>query len=67
MMIFTDDPVSDFHRHDAEQEKKIEKLSVCDYCDEHIQDEYAYYINGEWICECCLGRHFRKDMVDYVG
>ena len=66
-MIFTDDPVSDFHRHDAEQEKKIEKLPVCDYCDEHIQDEYAYYINGEWICEFCLDRHFRKDMIDYVG
>lgn len=40
-----------FARHDAEQEAQLKKLPECSECGEHIQDEEAYYINGEWICE----------------
>lgn len=65
-MFFTDDPVADFARHDAEQQKELDKLPRCDYCDEPIQDDFYFLINDEVICESCLNRFFRKDVADYV-
>ena len=58
-MCWTDDPLLDFARHDAEQNRLLEQLPVCADCDEHIQDETAYYINGEWICENCMDSYRR--------
>ena len=49
-----------FARHDAEQETQLEKLPECSECGEHIQDEEAYYINGEWICERCMDSYKRE-------
>lgn len=48
-------------RHDAEKEAELEKLPECSECGEKIQDEYAYYINGEWICERCM-KDYRKEV-----
>lgn len=53
-MIYTDDPVADFNAWDAEQNMKLEMRPVCADCDQHIQEETAFYINGEWICEVCM-------------
>ena len=64
-MIFTDDPVADAERYDAEQQAKLERLPVCDYCDKHIQDDYYYEIYNEILCEDCLNKHFRKSVDDY--
>lgn len=61
-MIFTDDPISDFERHDAEQQAKLDKLPRCSICDVPIQDDYYYEINDECICEECLNDNFRKDV-----
>lgn len=61
-MIFpSDDPKADFDRWDAEQTKALEALPVCDYCDEPIQDDYFYEINGDVVCQECLDRNFRKE------
>ena len=59
-MLYSDDPIADFDRHDAEQNKQLARLPVCAYCDEPIQDEFCYEINGEYYCEDCLDMHFRK-------
>ena len=64
--VYTDDPIADFHRHDAEQQEWLEKLPVCSYCDEPIQDDYLYEINDELICEECLNDNFRKNVEDYI-
>ena len=53
-VFYTDDPLADFERYDEEQNKWLERLPVCVDCNNHIQDETAYYINGEWICEDCM-------------
>ena len=53
-MFMSDDPLRDYDRYEAEQEKRLSKLPHCADCDEPIQDETAYYINGEWICEDCM-------------
>lgn len=48
--------------HDAQQEQALSERPICADCDEHIQEEDAYYINGEWICERCMDSY--KRMVD---
>lgn len=65
-MSWTDDPVADFERHDREQTAALKLLPFCDYCNDPIQDEYLYDINGEFICEDCLDRFFRKRTEDFV-
>lgn len=59
-MPYTDDPLADFARYDAEQYELIKKLPRCSECDEHIQDERAYYINGEWICKECMNQYLKE-------
>lgn len=41
-------------RHDMEREEWREKHPICHYCGEHIQQETAVMIDGEWICDACL-------------
>ena len=53
-MFMSDDPLRDYDRWEAEQEKRLAKRPHCADCDQPIQDEEAYYINGEWICEECM-------------
>lgn len=62
----TDDPLADFERHDAEQQRRLDKLPRCGYCDEPITDDIYYEINGECVCEECLKEHHRKAVEDYV-
>ena len=59
-MPWTENPIADFEAWDAEQNGKLEALPVCADCDEHIQDEKAYYINGEWICMNCMSSYERE-------
>lgn len=50
----TDDPVRDFERHDAEQTEALKKRPQCSVCGEHIQEDMAYYIHDEWVCDDCV-------------
>ena len=45
--------------HDDEQQRQLERLPVCMECDEHIQEEYCYEFNGEYLCLRCLIEHHR--------
>ena len=65
-MSWTDDPLADFSRHDAEQQAKMDKLPKCDYCNKPITDDIYYEINGDIICESCLNDNFKKAVEDYV-
>lgn len=60
MMFYTDDPIRDAERYQAAQDNLLQSLPVCADCDEHIQDETAYYINGEWICRRCMEAYERQ-------
>lgn len=64
-MTFTDDPVADFLRHDAEKQAELNKLPVCADCGEPIQDEFCYYINDETICPDCMDC-YRRSVDDFV-
>lgn len=59
-MFFTDDPIADHYRWEDEQQKIIDRLPECADCENPIQDETAYYINGEWICESCMDAYRRE-------
>lgn len=52
--MWSDDPVADYDRYDAEQARKLKQLPICAECGEHIQNTYCYEIEGEYICKSCL-------------
>lgn len=64
-MYRTDDPIADFNRWDADQTEWLERLPVCSECGEHIQQEDAVCINGEWYCDECL-RVMRVAVEEYL-
>ena len=55
------DPLDDFNRYDREQTKRLEALPKCDICDEPIQHDHFYLINGDNVCPECLENEFRKE------
>lgn len=61
-MFYTDDPLRDFDRWDAEQQDRLKDLPVCDDCGETITSESAFYIDGSWICEDCIDA-YRMDVL----
>lgn len=46
--------VEEQSRIDAENEKWLQKRPICSWCEEHIQDEYAYEVEGKLICPNCI-------------
>lgn len=66
-MSYIPDAYDQWKAHDAEQQAELDRLPRCSECGEAIQDEYAYYINGEWIHEKCMNENYRKEVSDYVG
>lgn len=51
---------------DREMERRLARRPLCSICDNHIQDEEAYLINGEVICQECLNRDFKINVEDYI-
>lgn len=43
-----------FEMNELAYEQELQKLPVCDFCDEPIQDEFFYRIGNLSICEKCL-------------
>lgn len=52
--------------HIIEQERRLARRPICANCDNYIQDEEAYLINGEFICQKCLDRDFRIFVEDFI-
>jgi len=48
-------------RIDAENEEWLQKRPICSWCEEHIQDEYAYEIDNKLICPKCI-KEFRVEL-----
>lgn len=66
MSFYTDNPIKDFERHDAEQERELDKLPKCAECDHPIQDDECYEIGDELICHECLIKNHRKWTENYI-
>lgn len=65
-MFRSDNPIRDFERYDAEQQRKLDRLPKCAYCGEPIQDEYVFVINGKCLCEECLVDHHRIGIENFL-
>lgn len=51
---YSDSPYRDYERWEADQEAWLRARPVCAWCGEHIQEEYAYRIGDDLVCEDCL-------------
>lgn len=68
-MRYSDEPVLDAMRHDAEQEEKLNRLPLCECCGEPIQQEKAMYYCDQWCCEDCEDTFWlsiREDFLEKV-
>ena len=52
--MYSDDPLMDFERWDAEQYDELKERPCCSFCDEPIQENTAYRINDMLFCEECM-------------
>ena len=52
--FYSDDLDRDIARYLDYQDQMLERRPVCSECDEHIQDEQAYYKDGKYICLRCM-------------
>ena len=64
---FTDDPLKDFERYDAEREIALTKYPQCYFCGKHILEGRYYVIDEEIVCAECLDEFWGKDVDDYVS
>ena len=62
----TCDPDADFTRWDMELERQRARRPLCSHCGVRIQDEEAYLINGDFICEKCMEREFKVQVDDFT-
>lgn len=65
-MGFTDNPVADFEKYDAEHERIMSRLPVCCLCGERIQQDTAVYFYGKWVCDDCLDDMRKETLEDAV-
>ena len=43
-----------FAMHNEMKEARLRRMPVCCECKDHIQQENAVRINGDWYCDNCL-------------
>ena len=67
MFYYTDDPLRDFDRWDAEQQSMLDKLPRCVDCGKAIKDDDLYDIGGDLFCEDCMIKNFRRSTDYYIN
>lgn len=65
-MQFTDDPVLDAERFEAEQKERLDRLPLCECCGKPIQQEKAVYYNGQYVCESCEDQFWSDIREDFL-
>ena len=56
------DNYDQWESHERDREKRLAERPRCDICDQPIQDDHFYLINGDNVCPECLNNEFRKDI-----
>lgn len=51
-------------RSEAEMDAELNRLPLCDKCEERIQQESALRIDGRWFCESCVEDMMQRIEVD---
>lgn len=55
--------IQDHEIHEREKERRLMALPICDRCEEPIQDDYKYVINGEQLCEECFRDYVYREIM----
>lgn len=55
-----------FDQWDREQANAVALLPRCCECDEAIQDEYCFEINGELVCPACMEENHKKNTTGFI-
>lgn len=62
---------SDYSEEDLYQTKLYKEWlasrPICDYCDEPIEEDYAYEFDDQLICETCLLEYMRDNHLKRIG
>lgn len=66
-MFYSDDPVRDYDRYDAEMARREARLPVCDKCDKPIHDDEYYEVEGWTLCEECMKDMYGRRTEDFVN
>lgn len=53
-------------QYDAEQQAELDKLPICDICEQPIQDYYCFEINNALMCEDCMCDLYRVNTDDFI-
>lgn len=55
------DAYDDFIANDADHERWLAQLPVCEVCGNPIQDDYYYEFGDDKVCCDCLGDYLKKN------
>lgn len=56
-----------FVQHEKKQQAELDKLPLCDCCEEPIQDYECYFIGNELLCEDCMNDSYRVYTDDFMN
>lgn len=48
--------------HEEQMERELEARPVCDHCENRIQEEFCYEVEGMTICPRCMDTYFRREL-----
>lgn len=60
------DNYSQFAYRERRQQRELDERPACSICENPIQDDKCYNINGELICASCMDEHFSVNTEDYM-
>ena len=66
MVYYSGDPHADYDRHDARQQRELERQPKCTECREHIQEDECFEFDGKLICPVCLKENHQRETADFV-
>ena len=64
--MYSNDPIRDHEEREREAQNWLDSLPVCSECNQPIQDEECYEIDGELVCPSCLEENHRKRTEHYI-
>lgn len=65
-MYYSNDPVRDAERREADWDEELENYPDCDNCGCKITSDKLWHIEGELYCEDCAEREFKEWTEKYM-
>lgn len=59
------DNFDQWESHERDQERWLQNRIVCEDCQNPIQVDFHYEIEGDILCEDCMNHRYRKEDVEF--